>query len=293
MLCDSHTHFIPKDISEYSSFYKGIWSDKNIFFEFLEANEIERAILVYPSTEAHLKLGWKKVSEIYNSAVENLVKENKKIIGFGIVDLDSDLKTQVKRLKESGFKGINIASSQDGKFVLDKLKPLFEIIQEYNMAVFVHPQTINPIGFERVKDALLMPVLEYTFDISMFLGLLMMEGILDEFNINFIFSSLAGVIPFLADRFDRVYTMLRNRNLVKDLGCLPSKILKKVYVDTSGATLQNIKLAIDFFGEDKILWGSDYPVAVNVKENLSMLDKLGNKVKEKIISKNFINLFGI
>ncbi|MCM8819553.1 MAG: amidohydrolase, partial [Candidatus Omnitrophica bacterium] len=108
-----------------------------------------------------------------------------------------------------------------------------------------------------------------------------------------IFSSLGGVVPFLKDRFDRVYTMLRSRNMVKDLGKLPSQILNKVYVDTSGASLNNIRLAIELFGEDKILWGSDYPVNSDIEKNLKMLDNLGVKLKEKITYKNFATLFSL
>lgn len=291
MLCDSHIHFIPRDVSENTSFYKGIWSDKVRLFEFLEINKIDKALLVYPATDAHLKLGWQKLCEIYNFFLAALVEENPKIIGFGIIDLSSSIPAQVKHLREEGFKGISIPSSQDGAFVLDKLNPLFEAAEKHKLAIFVHPQTINPIGFERIKDPLLMPVLEYSFDNSMFLGALMMGGILEKFNINFIFSSLGGVAPFLKDRFDRVYAMLRARELVKDLGKPPSEIFKKVYVDTSGSSLANIKLAIDLFGEDKILWGSDYPVAPNVKDNIAMVDALGKNIAEKITGGNFCSLF--
>jgi aminocarboxymuconate-semialdehyde decarboxylase len=125
----------------------------------------------------------------------------------------------------------------------------------------------------------------------MFMGLLMMEGVFDAYNVKFIFSSLGGIIPFLKDRFDRVYSMLRERGIVKDLGRVPSEILKNVYVDTSGASLKNIELAIDLFGEDKILWGSDYPVCGNIKAYLKMLDGLGQETKQKIISGNFKNIF--
>ena len=291
MLCDSHLHFIPQEIAEYTSFYRGAWTDKQKLFEFLEVNKIDKALLVYPVTDAHLKLGWAKLCEAYNNNLEMLLEEDRRIIGCGIVDLEANLSAQVRHLKEEGFRGISISSSEAGKFILDKLQPLFEAAAKYNLAIFVHPQTTNPIGFERVKDPLLMPVLEYSFDNSMFMGLLMMEGVLEKFNTRFIFSSLGGVIPFLKDRFDRVYTMLRSREMVKDLGKPPSQILNKVYVDTSGASLRNIRLAIDLFGEDKILWGSDYPVNAEVGENLKMFDGLINEVKEKIISGNFLKLF--
>lgn len=291
MLCDSHIHFIPQEIAEHTSFYRGVWTEKKRLLEFLDVNKIDKALLVYPATDAHLKLGWPKLCEVYNTNLAALVEEDQRIVGCGIVDLDGNMPSQVKHLKEEGLRGISIASSQDGKFNMDKLMPLFEAAAKYNLAIFVHPQTINPIGFERVKDPLLMPVLEYSFDNSMFMGLLMMEGILEKFNTPFIFSSLGGVIPFLKDRFDRVYTMLRSREMVKDLGKLPSQILNKVYVDTSGASLRNIRLAIDLFGEDKILWGSDYPVNAGVEENLKMLDGLVSDIKVKITSENFVKLF--
>lgn len=294
MIFDAHLHFVPQEIGEYTSFYKGVWNDKQRLYDFLDQEDICQALIVYPSTDAHLKLAsMAQVCEKYNQSLKQIIKENKKIVAAGIVDLSSftTLKEQVTRLADDGFSAISLASSQDGKFLVKELYPLYQVAQEKKLAIFVHPQTINPVGFDRVKDPLLMPVLEYSFESSLFLGLLMMQGILEEYSINWIFSSLAGVIPFLKDRFDRVYTMLRGRNLVKDLGKVPSQILKSVYLDTSGASLGNIKMAIEMFGEDKILWGSDYPVSGNVKENLSMLNELGGKVKEKIITKNFLGIF--
>jgi predicted TIM-barrel fold metal-dependent hydrolase len=293
MICDSHIHFIPESLSIHTSFYKGIWTDKNRLYEHLDKNDIEKALLVYPSTDAHLKLGERGVCEVYNSEVANAIKENPKIIGAGIVDFGnlSDICDQVSSLKDKGFKAVSIASSYNGKFMVEELRPLFEAAESINFPIFVHPQTINPIGFDRVKDPLLMPVLEYSFDASMFMGLLMMQGVLGKTKTRFIFSSLGGIIPFLKDRFDRVYEMLRKREIVKDLGLTPSEIFKNVYVDTSGASLKNIELAIDLFGVDKILWGSDYPVSGDIKGYLKMLDSFGPSIKEKIISRNFNSIF--
>ncbi|MBP7089171.1 MAG: amidohydrolase family protein, partial [Candidatus Omnitrophica bacterium] len=231
---------------------------------------------------------------IYNSALEEVTRNNPKIIAAGIIDLDNleTLHDQSNQLQQRGFKAVSIASSYKGKFLLKELEPLFEVAQDKNLPIFVHPQTINPIGFERVKDPLLMPVLEFSFDLSMFMGLLMMEGILEKYKVKFIFSSLGGITPFLKDRFDRVYAMLRERKIVKDIGRIPSQILNKIYVDTSGASLENIKLAIDLFGQDKLLWGSDYPVCGDIKSNIKMLDGLKKEEREKITYGNFLSIFG-
>jgi predicted TIM-barrel fold metal-dependent hydrolase len=294
MLCDSHIHFIPEELSVHTSFYKGVWTDKQALLGFLERNRIEKALLVYPSTDANLKLGgYSQVCKLYNSACAKMVRDDSRLIAAGIVDLDSmgTIDAQVNSLKDQGFRAVSLASSYQGKFIGIEFSGLFEAIQRYSLAVFIHPQTVNPIGFERVKDPLLMPVLEYTFDVSMCLGLLMMDGVLQRYEIKFVFSSLAGIIPFLKGRFDRVYAMLRQREMVKDIGAKPSEIFANVYVDTSGAVSTHIQLALELFGEDHILWGSDYPVAGDVAGNLTMLDSFGVGIKEKIVGGNFSGLF--
>lgn len=294
MLTDSHIHFIPKELSEHTTFYKGVWTDKDKLYEFLDTNEVDRALLVYPSTDAHLKLGGlEQVSRIYNRELEKVLREDPRIIAACLIDPEnlSDISSRLSELKSRGFRAINLASSYNGRFLVEELFPLFEAAEKQAMPIFVHSQTINPIGYDRVEDPLLMPVLEYTMDISVFLSLLMMQGVLDKFGVRFILASLGGAVPFLKDRFDRVYTMLRRRGIVKDLGRLPSQILKDVYVDTSGASTGNIRLALELFGPDRLLWGSDYPVNPDLESNLKMLDEFGSQVKEKITYKNLTGLF--
>lgn len=293
MLADAHIHFIPEEVAVCTAFFKGVWSDKQKLYEFLERENIEKALLVYPSTDAYLKLGAEQEIAIYNQRIAEILRENSRIIGAGLINPENlnSIGSELKELKEKRFQAVSIASSYRGKFIVEELKPLFAAAQEQNLAIFIHPQTINPIGLERLKDPLLMPVLEYSFDISACLGLLMMSGILEEFEVKFIFSSLAGVAPYLKERFDRIYAMLRAREMVKDLKSKPSEILKKVYVDTSGASLPNIRLALDLFGEEHLLWGSDYPVNGNIEDNLNDLEKLGRPTREKITRTNLLNLF--
>jgi len=291
MVCDSHIHFIPKELSSLSAFYKGIWSDKEKLYEYLSLNQIKKSLLVSPSFDINIDAKW--LFYTYNKSIIKIAEENKNIIPAGILNLEDieNLKEQLRELKNMGFKVVNLFSSYKGKFIIKDIIKYFEDFQNFGFFIFFHPQTNNPIGFERINDPLLMPVLEYTFDLSMCLGILLMEEVFDKFNIKFIFSSLGGVIPFLKDRFDRVYIMLRAKNMVKELKDLPSNIFKKIYVDTSGSNVDNIKIALDTFGENNVLWGSDYPANTNIKNNIDSLNKLGSPLKEKIIKNNFLSLF--
>ncbi|MCM8801193.1 MAG: amidohydrolase [Candidatus Omnitrophica bacterium] len=288
MLCDSHIHFIPPDLAKASNFYKGVWSDKQRLYDYLSTYKIEKALLVC----SPLDINSKEFFTSYNNEINKISKENQKIIPAGLIDLDKNISSQLKQLKDLGFKVISIFSSFQGRFILEDLLSCFESIEGYGFYIFVHPQINNPIGFERIKDPLLTPVLEYSFDLSMFMGLILVERIPVRFNIKFIFASLGGVIPFLKDRFDRIYTMLRERNMVSDLGALPSEIFKKnIYIETSASPAGLIKLAMEVFGEDKIIFGSDYPASSKIDTYLEDLKSLGKDLKEKIRYKNFISLF--
>lgn len=297
MICDFHAHFIPQSIAQHTSFFKGVWSDRDALEAFLDKHDIQYAHLVYPSTDAHLKLGWEALADTYNKEIAQLSKGNpERFICSAMVPLGAaDTKERLSRIQDDGFKSISLASSDSGSFPIAQFKNIFSYLNKMNLAVFIHPQIINPIGFERVKDPLLMPVLEYSFDISMCLGLFMMEGIFSEFgNVKIVFSSLGGVVPFLKDRFDGVYAMLRARNMVKELGRPPSEILRSAYVDLSGIKSSDaIAVALDFFGEDHLLFASDYPANQDIESQLGALSVFDETVKEKILQKNFLKLFSI
>ncbi len=293
---DFHTHFIPEEIAGHTSFFKGVWADKQAFLKFLEDNDIEYVHIVYPSTDAHKKIGWQKLVETYNSRMRLLMEENSRIAASAIVNLEEAGEEKVfKDLKESGFKSISLPSSYEGRFFAERAGGIFGFAEKYSLAVFIHPQIINPIGFERVKDPLLMPVLEYSFDVSMCLGIFMMEGIFEEFpNLKVVFSSLGGVIPFLKDRFDGVYAMLRQRGMIKDLKTKPSSIMKKAYVDLSGIRSKKMaEMAVEFFEPSHVLFGSDYPANQDISSQISCLEFLRQEDRERILFKNFREILGV
>lgn len=298
---DAHCHWIPPVVAENTTFFKKGWSDLNLLLKTLDKSGIEKAVLLYPGSDAHLKMGgWSRVCAIYNQEIAEKVKQHPdRFIGAGILPVDSspeDMVKEIARIKELGLSCLSLASSYEAKFLDDEFfGPVLEEAEQEKLPVFVHSQIINPIGFERVKDPLLMPVIEYVFDITMAVGKLMMSGRLSQLKrLKIVFAHFAGVLPFLVDRFDSTYLMLRARNIVKDLGNLPSAILKHVLVDTSGVKSPAVlNAALEFFGVEGILWGSDFPAKSCLTESINSTSELGlnQKEKEKILSGNLINLF--
>jgi predicted TIM-barrel fold metal-dependent hydrolase len=297
---DAHNHWIPPEVAKHTTFFQRGWSDNDLLLKTLDSSGVEKAVLLYPTSDAHIRMGsWSKVCNIYNDQVANIVKRYRdRLIGAGIlpVDVPKELVREVARIKDRGLSCLSLASSYEGRYLDDKMfLPVLDVAEKERLPIFVHSQIIDPIGIERIKDPLLMPVVEYVFDITICVGKLLMSGILGQFkNLKIVFAHFAGVLPFLGDRFDSTYSKLRSREIVKDFGSLPSAILKNIFVDTSGVkSASMLNMALEFFGPNKILWGSDFPAKKDLTESIKVLSDLNitEEEKENILSGNLRTMF--
>ena len=91
----------------------------------MEDSGIDKAVLHYPTSDAHIKLNdEEKVCKVYNDGLSKIVRKYPhKFIGLGIVPLQDKEKMlyEFKRcIKELGIRGISLASSYDGAYLDDK-----------------------------------------------------------------------------------------------------------------------------------------------------------------------------
>jgi predicted TIM-barrel fold metal-dependent hydrolase len=296
MIIDSHSHWLPEEIINNAHFFHKGWGDIDAQIKMMEEVGIDKAVLSYPTSDAHLKLGSiSLVARIYNDFVAKICKHHAdKFIGAAVLPVDSkeNLSSEFKRATdELGFKALSMASSYNGLYLDDPMFfPIYRQAQEKHIPIFVHAQIVNPIGFERVNDPLLTPVIEYVFDITMCIGKLLMSGVLKDYpDLKFIFANFGGAVPYLQHRLDATYQMLRGINFVKDLGSNPTEYLKNIYVDTGGDKVKtNFLLSLDFFGPQHILWGSDWPAKKEVAAGIAAIKELeiGEADKNNILGGN-------
>ncbi|MCX5709406.1 MAG: amidohydrolase family protein [Candidatus Omnitrophica bacterium] len=296
MIIDSHSHWLPDEIISNAHFFHKGWGDIEAQARIMDEAGISKAVLTYPTSDAHLKLGsLKEVARIYNDNVSKIIKRYpKRFIGAAVLPVDEpeNMLNELKRaLDELGFKAISLASSYSGKYLDDAaFLPIYREAERRNIPIFVHSQIVNPIGFERVQDPLLTPVIEYVFDTTICIGKLLMADILRDYSkTKFVFAYFGGVIPFLTHRFDATYQMLRGMNFVKDLKSSPTDYLKNIYVDTSGdKSKTNFLAALELLGPKHILWGSDWPAKKDVVSSIQAVQnlELSEEVKEGILGGN-------
>lgn len=301
MIIDSHSHWLPEEIINNAHFFSKAWGDIESWLKMMEEAGIDKAVLSYPTSDAHLKLGSISLTaRIYNDYVAKIFRHHPdKFIGAAVLPVDSkeNLSSEFKRATEElGFKALSLASSYNGIYLDDVMfLPIYKKAQEERLPIFVHSQIVNPIGYERVKDPLLTPVIEYVFDTTICIGKLLMSEVFREYpDVKFIFANFGGAIPFLAHRFDATYQMLRGINFVKDLKANPTEYLKNVYVDTGGDTIKsNFLLALELLGPGHLLWGSDWPAKKDVKGAIGAVRDLDVSEKDKadILGGNLEKLF--
>ncbi|MFH1281343.1 MAG: amidohydrolase family protein [Candidatus Omnitrophota bacterium] len=303
MLIDAHSHWLPEEIISNAHFFHQGWGDIEAQLRIMGEAGIDRAVLSYPTSDAHLKLGSiSQVARIYNDNVAKILKAYpERFIGAAILPVDNsiDMQEELKRVTEElGFKAISLASSYNGIYLDDRMfLPIYKHAEEKNIPVFVHSQIVNPIGYERVKDPLLTPVIEYVFDTTISAGKLLMSDILRQYpKVKFIFAYFGGAICYLKQRFDATYAMLRSMNFVKDLQGCPSDYFKNIYVDTSGdATKANFLLALELMGPKRILWGSDWPAKKDIAGGIQAVKDLDISLDDKqdILGGNLEKIFAL
>jgi predicted TIM-barrel fold metal-dependent hydrolase len=303
MLIDAHSHWLPDEIISNAHFFHKGWGDIEAQLKMMDGAGIDAAVLSYPTSDAHLKLGSiSQVAHTYNDNVSQILKRYpKRFIGAAVLPVDNaiDMLEELKRAtNDLGFKAISLASSYNGIYLDDKMfLPIYKEAESKNIPVFVHSQIVNPIGFERVKDPLLTPVVEYVFDTTISVGKLLMSDILRQYpKVRFIFAYFGGAVCYLKQRFDATYAMLRSINFVKDLQANPSDYLKNIYVDTSGDTTKaNFLLALELMGPRHILWGSDWPAKKDVAGGMNAVKDLdiSHADKENILGGNLKTIFAL
>jgi predicted TIM-barrel fold metal-dependent hydrolase len=301
MIIDSHSHYLPKEILKWASFYPLSFSDMKTRIKVMDEAGIDKALLTYPTTDAATAAGVSetKIARLFNDGVGEIIRKYpKRFLGTAVI-VPGDKKEMLKELERAinklGLKGISLASSYQGIYLDDeRFWPLYERVMELDIPIFVHTTTQGPIGSERLQHPLLTPVIEYVFDITVSIGKLITSGVLDKFSgLKFVFAHFGGVVPFIRDRFDTIYKMLFGLQVIEKLPKLPSDYLKEIYVDISGSSLKDaIYSTLETVKLEHLLWGSDYPSNARPSSSLKAVGDLDipDKDKEKILGGNIWKL---
>ncbi len=164
---------------------------------------------------------------------------------------------ELERAMEIGMQGTMVYSNVAGRSLDDPaFGVVFDTAGALNAPVLVHPT--YPLSAELLDVYAFVPVIGFLVDSSTAVLRLIFGGLFDRNpQLKLILGHLGGFIPYLLGRID--YESSRIPGGLGALEVQPSEHVRKLYVDTVSAWPPALRLAIDFFGIQRILFATDAP----------------------------------
>lgn len=177
---------------------------------------------------------------------------------------------------DAGAVGVMVLANVQRMHLTDAhFSPIWQAIDDRSLPVLIHPTT--PIGSEEMDLGRLGSSVGYTFDTSLAIARMIMDGFLDRYpNLALIASHGGGTLPYLASRIDLFHRFLPVEQ--QPFKGKPSEQLGRIYYDSilydAGALAQCVGIG----GPGQVLFGTDYPHPCDVPRLLELVDdRSGNE----------------
>ena len=172
-------------------------------------------------------------------------------------------------INKLGLFGANLPGSVglDPRIDAERLWPFYKRAEELNVPLFLHPtDAIFAEILSGYNDTLHFS-LGRVIEVSVGAARLVLSGLMDHCpNLKIVMSHTGGVLPYQSGRMDK------NTKSAK-LPRPTSEYLHRMYTDTVSPHSMGIKFAIDYYGIDHVMYGTDYP-CWDPAICLSMIDEL-------------------
>lgn len=172
-----------------------------------------------------------------------------------LVDTEIAIAVLNDAVERLGLVGVNLPGSigDDPHIDAERLEPFYARAQELGVPLFLHPTDAlfaDPLeGYGGALHRTLGRVIE----VSVAAGRLIFSGIMERYpDLKIVMSHTGGALPYQAGRLDK------NGRGAK-ISQPASYYLKRMYTDTISPHSAGMKFAIEYFGADRVMYGSDYP----------------------------------
>ena len=258
----------------------------------IRQNRIDMQILttLHPGIDRFAADESAEMARIINDGLAKVVKKYPKnfqaLAMLPLIDTKLALKEFDRAIFDLGLKGMCMLTNVAGQTSdSDFLLPVYEKAQSLGVPIFIHPTT--PVGAQVMKEWRLAIILGFEFDIMLSATRLAYSGILEKFpELHFVIAHLGAGIPFLIGRIDRgYYDPMCGVKTTRPT----SEYLKDLYTDSVSFYQPGLKMAYEFFGPERIVMGSDFPLPIGDLEaavpSIEEMD-IPQQDKEKILGGN-------
>jgi aminocarboxymuconate-semialdehyde decarboxylase len=202
-----------------------------------------------------------------------------------------DVARAAEWLRYPEFTGLIVNSSVRGEFLNDeRTDDFFAMAAEAGAPVLLHPPAV-PVAADAMKAVGAIEHVVRPCDITMGVAAILLAGRLQRVpGLKLVAPNAGGALALLREKLD----MAQRRDNVD--GPPISEQLRQIYVDTATPSLPALRAALEVFGPDHLLFGTDSPpLATPLDAALAMIGELGlSEVdKAKVLGGNAAALFGL
>lgn len=154
-----------------------------------------------------------------------------------------------------GLMAVNLPGSigSDENIDAPRLEPLYDRLEALGLPIFLHP---TDAMFPEILDGYngaLYSSLGRVIDVSVAAYRLVLSGIMERHpDLKVVVSHTGGALPYQAGRMDK-------NSKAAELPKPPSTYLRRMYTDTVSPHAIGVRFAVEYYGIDHVMYGSDYP----------------------------------
>ncbi|WP_105420682.1 MULTISPECIES: amidohydrolase family protein [Neorhizobium] len=189
-----------------------------------------------------------------------------------------------------GLMGVNLPGSVGKEGMIDdvRLEPFYERVAELGLPMFLHPtDAVFADVMQGYNDALHLS-LGRVVEVSAAASRLILSGTMERHpGLKIVMSHTGGALPYQSGRMDK---NSKTAGLTKPV----SHYLHQMFTDTVSPHSAGQKFAIEYFGADNVMYGTDYP-CWDPAVCLKLLDEIemSAATQQKIFHDNAVRILGL
>jgi aminocarboxymuconate-semialdehyde decarboxylase len=218
-----------------------------------------------------------------------------------------------RAIEDLGAVGMQIFTNIAGNPVdLPEYAPFFEYMAKSGKAVWLHPargETFSDYQNETRSEYEIWWTFGWPYETSAAMARMVFSRFFDRFpGLKVLTHHAGGMVPFFEGRVGPGWDQMGKRTTGRDLAAVREALerphleyFKEFYADTASfGSRKAIEHAIEFFGEDRVLFASDAPFdpeggPMYIRETIRILDELdvSDAVRRKLYQDNAVKLLGL
>lgn len=205
-------------------------------------------------------------------------------------DVDSAIAELARCMDELGMPGFVIGSNVDGSPIDDpKYDPFYEEANRRGAVMFVHPMI--PAGAGAMNQYMLAPLVGEALDTTLAVARLVFSNFFGRFvGMHVVVAQLGGAIPFLVGQLNAGFATFPE---CQTIARPPEEVIERLYLDTVAGAAPALRLAVETVGSEQVLFGSDYPNALEDPATAmkNVESAVGRRERGRILGDNAAKIF--